>query len=112
AVSTSLRRVPTDIARFCLYTRRDRRRIRPQVFFINNVMPGDYESLDPRRPVLHRISDQIQATLLMVAAGSLGIHEPKVVSVERRKAIAVGIGCISSYQRLSKLCDRVVASRF
>src|ERR1700687_5587386 len=32
-VIPSLRRAPTDIARFCLYTRRDCRRVRPKVLF-------------------------------------------------------------------------------
>ena len=119
-VIPSLRRAPTDIARFCLYTRRDCRRVRPKVLFVNNVMPGDYESLDPGRPVRRGISNQSDTTLLRVSAGHraisrgrrIPIHDSKVVSVKGRGAIALGIGCISGCEGLGELGNRVVASWF
>ena len=83
-------------------------------------MPGDYESLDPRRPVLRGISNQSHTTLLMVSAGHvaitrgrrISIHGSKVVSVEERGATCVGIGCISGCEALGELGNRVVANWF
>src|SRR5580704_16622017 len=120
AVHTSLRRAPTGIARFCVYTGRDCRRVMPEVFFVNNVVPGDYERLDPGRPVLRGISNQSHTTLLMVSAGHVAIgpcrrvsiRDAKVVSVKGSGAIAVGIGCISGCQVLGELGNRIVASWF
>src|ERR1035438_590264 len=99
------RGAPTGSARFDSWG--DRRRVSPEVFFVNNVMPGDRKSLDPRRPVLRGISNQNHTTF-MVSAGHgairrgrrVSIHDSKVVAVEGRGAIAAGIGCISGYEVL------------
>src|ERR1019366_7542956 len=62
------RGTPTGSARFDSWG--DRRRTRTEVLFVNNIILGDYESLDPRRPVLRGIRHQNQATFLM-AAGNI-----------------------------------------
>src|ERR1017187_1216154 len=109
------RGAPTGIAR--LYTWGDRRRVRPQILFVNNIILGDYESLDPRRPVLRGICHQSQAGFLIAdgdIAASRGrrvsIHESKVVSVEWRGVIAAGICQTGGYEALGELGNRVVAS--
>src|SRR5271167_4920729 len=110
------RGAPTGSARFDRWG--DSRRVSPEVFSVNNVMSGDYERLDPRRPVFRGISNQSHTALLMVSAGHgaispgrrISIRKSKVVSVERRGATAVGIGCISGCEALGELGNWVVAN--
>ena len=87
---------PTGSARF--YGWRGRRCVGTEVLFVNNAIPGDHESLDPRQPVLRGIGHQNQATFLIaagnIAIGSsrrISIHESKVVSVEGSGVIAVSV---------------------
>src|ERR1035438_1323678 len=60
------RREPTGSAR--LYSWRGRRRVSAEVFFVNNVIPGENESLDSGRPVLRGIRHQ---NSFLVAAGNI-----------------------------------------
>src|ERR1700722_406121 len=109
------RGAPTGSARFDSWG--DRRRARTEVLFVNNITLGDYETLDPRRPVLRRIRHQNQATFLM-AAGNIAVRRgrgvsipgSKVVSVKRRGVIAAAICRTAGYEALGELRYRVVAS--